>query len=311
MHCHSTHFNLIKHICKRSYVTLTRPYAKAALNHSSSEKDKPVILLLSWLGAKAANVEKYAQLYRKLDCTVITCNPNTLSPLIPYLSHKYLSQVCDLAESELSSDSQQRLVIHCLSNLGAYNYAALVQYISNSKKQDRVKLLQRVDSVIFDSAPSELNLEILTRGYSGFLSGQLTSQPQLDHPYINALLRPLFTQLLKIKYFQESIATLQGTLYNCQLPNASLIYLYSTADSLIPAQSVMKFYHSQVQHAGGNDQNNAVMQYNYPTTSLNLSKPNSPRYFLAYNFLDSEHVQHYRKYPAEYVEIIKQLIFRI
>ncbi|OAD52765.1 Transmembrane protein 53 [Eufriesea mexicana] len=199
------------------------------------ENKRPVIVLLGWAGCQDKYLAKYSAIYEEKSCITLryTAPVECLfwrRDKMLYIGKRLIQVITD------KSLDQHPIFFHVFSNGGAFLY----QHVSLAMQQANTPL--EVKGVIFDSAPGERRLtEALFKAISAIIGG---------HPLTNIPMSFFITIFLSILWFLEVIAHALGRGYPVQTNPIGLaeesyswpqLFLYSNADTLIPASDVEKF----------------------------------------------------------------------
>ncbi|PIL34039.1 hypothetical protein GSI_03748 [Ganoderma sinense ZZ0214-1] len=253
---------------------------------TAADNDEPtVILIFGWLGAKMATLRKYGDAYGKL-------YPSSAQIVIQADSLRYwklgsardravLPAVQNLKKMGLFSAAPEgpppRILIHALSNGGAmslWDMAAVLRK-HNIQPPPGSKC-----AIIFDSTPTPptytLTVRAFTAGMRGWLRKLLTAGVLTVVFFLSFVIR---TILRRPRPLTREIAGLNDP---ALLPWTSKatprLYLYSTADIIVPASSVEE-HAAHARMAG------------FPVEMVNFGR--------------SAHVSHARDYPEQYWDAVK------
>jgi hypothetical protein len=323
-----------------------RPSSSAP--QSSSTLSSPcIVVLFGWLGGSSHNVSKYADIYLSFGCSVVTFLPNPLLSLLPGHSDKQFSLLQDLLQQTHQQFSHSNSVspsyhFHLMSNMGAYNYALFINFIrrqannyhSNTNSPclfiprtshtiAECHFIRSISGVTFDSSPSELTPSVFARGYTGFLTGLFTHSALYHHQIFSPPLSAFAHLLQIIPYFSSRISLLHQVLYSAQPSQASQLYVHSQADPLIPAEQVKKFALANTNRGeqftsgefiqgkfpeGWKDKQEKQIEYNPLFSSLSSSPVSCYPPVFFYDFVDSDHVAHFRAHPQPYKSLVAQFL---
>ncbi|XP_010523206.1 PREDICTED: transmembrane protein 53-B [Tarenaya hassleriana] len=260
-----------------------------AIDLSGSPKNRTVVVLLGWLGSKQKHLKRYAELYTSRGYHVITFTlpmNEILSYQVGGKAEKNIeSLVCHLADW-LEEEQGKNLVFHTFSNTGWLTYGAILEKF---QKQDP-PLMGRIKGCIVDSAPvAAADPLVFAAGFSAaFLkknsiatkgstsvSGIKFSEPKpaATETVLLSVLEKFFEVVLNLPKVNRRLANVLEVLSSEQ-PKCPQLYIYSTADRVIPAGYVESFIIEQ-RKAGHEVQ--------------------------VCNFISSPHVDHFRNNPELYM----------
>jgi hypothetical protein len=224
---------------------------------------RTTVLLIGWLGSKKKHLVKYQQLHEAAGRRVIVYRPWSFG----WLAHETLEQprVLDCLRKLGKEAAQGRsIVIHALSNLGAFQVASVLHELqrqadpgtespfSNAQRESmRVLVRQAIRGVVFDSAPAPLSPPLIARGYCGFVlswlpflrSGRQKGSHgvvRYDVHWLTAVVETSVKVLLRIiPSYRMHALTLHRSLLRLLPLSTNLLYVYSHADNLIPHEDVL------------------------------------------------------------------------
>ncbi|KAL1343204.1 hypothetical protein HN51_029626 [Arachis hypogaea] len=280
------------------------PQPSAVLD-GSSVKSKTVVVLLGWLGAKQRHLNKYAEWYTSKGYHVITFT----FPMDEVLSYKpggkaeqNVHLLVDHLADWLEGENEKNMVFHTFSNTGWLTYGVILE---QCQKQG-LSIMDRIKGCIVDSAPVAYpDPEVWASGFSAaFLKkrsvatkGYVTSnesgikvsigreeasgpKPALTEAALLLILKKFFEITLNLPTVNRRLSDVLNVLSSKQ-PSCPQLYIYSTADRVIPADSVESFV--EAQRKSGHD-------------------------VRACNFVSSPHVDHFRNHPKLYTSQVNQFL---
>jgi hypothetical protein len=286
-----------KHLVSRSFVTSLVASNKALLFDTTAgleytpgkrlvgavpHENKPIVVVFGWLGASRKNLQKYVDWYseRGYD-TIDYLAPSMASAFITATiktSHAAMKQL--VAHYNTAAQSHQRdIVFHVLSLNGFYHYLFLLIEMRNSKHHS--ELLERVKGVIIDSAPARITFDILTRGFVGAVMGVFKHKPQYEHPIVTPVFKLLWRLALMSRRNRQFLDLIHKELIQAQPLHSDQLYLYSTADELIP--------HDEIEY------------------QINVQKERGV-HVQSHNFVVTPHVAHFRFQPKIYGKLIEDFL---
>ncbi|XP_028767017.1 transmembrane protein 53 [Neltuma alba] len=264
----------------------------------SLEKSRTVVVLLGWLGSKQKHLKKYAEWYTSRGFHAITFT----FPMDEVLSYQpggkaeqNVQLLVDHLAGWLEGEDEKNLVFHTFSNTGWLTYGVVLEQF---QKQDP-SIMNRIRGCIVDSAPVAYpDPQVWASGFSAaFLkknSMATRASASSDYTDIKASIardEPAATEaalLLILKKFFEVVLNLPTVnrrltdvlnMLSSKQPNCPQLYIYSSADRVIPAGSVESFVEKQ--RKAGHD-------------------------VRACNFVSTPHVDHFRNDPKLYSSQLTQ-----
>ncbi|KAL0717474.1 hypothetical protein Bca4012_066796 [Brassica carinata] len=276
------------------------------LSGSSScalEKNRTVVVLLGWLGSKQKHLKKYADWYTSRGYHVITFTL-PMSEIMSYQvggkAEKNIESLVHHLADWLDEEQQQKnLVFHTFSNTGWLTYGAILEKF---QKQDS-SLMGRVKGCIVDSAPvaaadpivwaSGFSAAILKKNSVATRGSAISScesnmgginfsepKPAATETALLLVLEKFFAVILNLPRVNRRLADVVDTLSSSQ-PRCPQLYIYSSADRVIPAGQVESFIVEQ--RKAGHE-------------------------VRACNFISSPHVDHFRSNPELYTAELNQFM---
>ncbi|CAN8258715.1 unnamed protein product [Cochlearia groenlandica] len=253
----------------------------------SVEKNRTVVVLLGWLGSKQKHLKKYAEWYTSRGYHVITFTlpmNEIMSYQVGGKAEKNIESLVNHLADWLDEEQQKNLVFHTFSNTGWLTYGAILEKF---QKQDS-SLMRRVKGCIVDSAPvAAADPTVWASGFSAaFLKKNSVAtkgahnnginfsepKPAATETALLLILEKFFAVILNLPKVNRRLADVLDTLSSGQ-PKCPQLYIYSSADRVIPAGEVESFIVEQ--RKAGHE-------------------------VRACNFLSSPHVDHFRSNPELY-----------
>ncbi|GAV72864.1 DUF829 domain-containing protein [Cephalotus follicularis] len=267
----------------------------------SLAKSRTVVVLLGWLGSKQKHLKRYAEWYTSRGFHVITFT-FPMSEVISYQVGGKAEQNVELLVNHLADwleeEHGKNLVFHTFSNTGWLTYGAILEKFH---RQDP-SLVGRIRGCIVDSAPVAVaDPQVWASGFSAaFLKkhsvatkGSTSSnesdigskevgepKPAVTETALLLVLEKFFELVLNLPTVHRRLSDVLGLLSSRQ-PKCPQLYIYSSADRVIPAESVESFIEEQ--RRAGHE-------------------------VWACNFVSTPHVDHFRNDPKLYTTQLSQFL---
>ncbi|XP_057815952.1 uncharacterized protein LOC131029477 [Cryptomeria japonica] len=280
-------------------------------NKISSDK-KPVmaVVLLGWLGSQQKHLRKYADWYnaRGFHAVTFVIPTNDLLSFKPgekaeHHIENFAQELASWMSGKEDDGRERHVMFHIFSNTGWLSYGVILEkFLMLGDFYDKIK------GCVIDSAPEpEPNPQVWALGFSAALlkkpnrlmhltsengvenspkndSNVIKSTEQTDPPLsevaLLAILEKFFSVVLKLSYVERRLAEVTSILSKNQPPCPQL-YIYSSADKVIPAESVESFIKGQRKEG---------------------------RTVIAYDMKTTPHVDHFRSFPHIYTEQLHNFI---
>ncbi|XP_010103608.2 transmembrane protein 53 [Morus notabilis] len=281
------------------------PEPNAANVAGGSDCSRTVVVLLGWLGAKQKHLKRYAEWYTSRNFHVITFTfpmSEILSYQVGGKAEKHINLLVDHLTDWLEEEHGKNLVFHTFSNTGWLTYGAILERF---QKQDP-SLMGRIRGCIVDSAPAAApdpqvwasgfsaaflkKYSVATKGVVGTnesgtealaASKELVEpKPAVTETALLVLLEKFFEVVLNLPTVNRRLSDVLGLL-STQQPSCPQLYIYSSADRVIPAGSVESFIEKQ-RKAG--------------------------HVVRSCNFVSTPHVDHFRNDPKLYTSQLTQFL---
>ena len=281
---------------------------------TASSETKAVVLMFGWFGSEKKHVRKYADLYIHRKCAVVYGITPPLSvvfghkPSFRKLAIESVGEVCKLVRQveeekrthtnqqekgrslEKSEEKSLPIVVHSFSNGGAFVTTALASMIKELKEQTEEEESQdKIDLRFFSD-------RIKSNGFEVFDSAPAYLYPEKLHQVIESAIQNVPAQVISkgLLVVGKGLTQLSDLLrkkepYPIQFWNDVIegdmckrqAFLYSTKDMLTDFSKVEELI--QIRKSRGFE-------------------------VIALNFKDSDHVQHWRKYPKEYENVLEEVL---
>ncbi|KAL2520654.1 alpha/beta-hydrolase superfamily protein [Forsythia ovata] len=272
------------------------------------------VVLLGWLGAKRKHLRRYVELYNEMGIHTVTFVASVRDVLSFDLGRRLEERIAGLTRelaswlSESENDGRERfLIFHTFSNTGWLAYGAI---LDNLKEWE--DLLGKIKGCIVDSGGDpNIDPKVWAAGFTTALLKKSSSatypssdaggrtelgsgineskivqkEPLLIETLFLSAFERLFSFLLNLPDVNKRLMKIVSALTKNQ-PLCPQLYLYSTADKVIPFQAVESFIEEQ----------------------RRIGKQVS-----SFNFGSSPHVDHYRNFPDAYTSqlhtFLKECLF--
>lgn len=231
----------------------------------SSAKSRTVVVLLGWLGAKQKHMKRYAEWYTSRGFHVITFTfpmSEILSYQVGGKAEQHIDMLVNHLADWLEEEQRKNLVFHTFSNTGWLTYGVILEKF---QKQD-LSLMSRIRGCIVDSAPvAAPDPQVWASGFSAaFLKKQSVAtkgnesgaevlagvktiaeaKPAVTEAALLIVLEKFFEVVLNLPKVNRRLNDVLGVLSSKQ-PSCPQLYIYSSADKVIPAGSVESFIEKQ------------------------------------------------------------------
>ncbi|XP_047094547.1 transmembrane protein 53-like [Lolium rigidum] len=263
---------------------------------SSHDRSQTVVVLLGWLGSKQKHLKRYADWYTSRGFQVVTFTL-PMSDIVSYnvggKAERNVEMLSEHLADWVREEDGKKIVFHTFSNTGWLCYGVILE---NLQRQDP-SALQKIKGSIIDSAPVAVpDSQVWALGFSAAImkkhsvatKGAAPSDTRSDVLVVESHrdIKPAATEAVLLsaleKFFNVVLnypainRRLSGVmeLLSSNQPNCPQLYMYSSADRVIPAKSVESFVESQQRRA--------------------------EREVRSCDFVSSPHVDHYRSNPGLY-----------
>lgn len=235
----------------------------------SSAKSRTVVILLGWLGAKQKHLNRYAEWYTSRGFHAITFTfpmAEILSYQVGGKAEQHIDSLVNHLADWMEEEYGKNLVFHTFSNTGWLTYGVILEKF---QKQDP-SLMGRIKGCVVDSAPvAAPDPQVWASGFSAaFLKknsvatkgvrssnepgvnlsiGATTvaeAKPAVTEAALLLVLEKFFEVVLNLPKINRRLSEVLGLLTSRQ-PSCPQLYIYSSADRVIPAGSVESFIEEQ------------------------------------------------------------------
>ncbi|KAL6062128.1 hypothetical protein QOT17_012378 [Balamuthia mandrillaris] len=261
----------------------------------STSGTTPLVVTIGWLGCQPRHLQKFTGWYQAQGCDTLAYIPTIATMLTPSLGQRRAADVwqtirslsavttSEAKEEEATAPLKRKpIVFHTFSNNGTFFWARLLAH--SLKHPDLQRLLKHSTAAcIFDSSPSEISIDIFVRGFTGAILGMLfphKGEAIYHHSLLSPMLRALFLLYSSSPSLKRHVSSVLDAVAVAQ-PRCPQMYLYSTADHLIPYQQIEAII--QAQKDAGLD-------------------------VCSKRWTDSAHVNHFRMHKEEYCDAVNSFL---
>ncbi|RIB06220.1 hypothetical protein C2G38_2046964 [Gigaspora rosea] len=309
----------------------TSQLSSALPDIQQNDFNKPsLVIIIGWWNCKLSNLRKYISLYTdKLHIDTLSHIPPFYHLFFPWIIPNAVTRLAkELIGVWIERGRPDNIGFHVFSDNGTYHYAMLceaIRHLANvnsdkffSKKNlpsisstDAELFLDSIKSCVIDSAPSPINEKYVALGImGGFLNKTSSIQSKvtgtdsshnnviqkIELPSILITFLSLFFILPVIKEYQtfahKALNDIPGGAFDGR--NIKYLFLYGPGDQIVPEEDIIEFINRLKKRSG------AYIGEKSGTLKI-VEKKFYP---------DSKHVQHFLKYPEEYINALK-LFYRI
>ncbi|KAI8113106.1 hypothetical protein M9435_003112 [Picochlorum sp. BPE23] len=290
----------------------------------STSDSKTVVLLFGWLGAADRHLLKYVDVYESYlhETNVLVVKPSIAETSMPSVGERNMvesmrERILPWIREEKRGRSNVHIIIHCMSNAGWIAIGTMFYMeqelrrtladmhvrddstaVDDGIMQDKEELERDLQSweemrthlrgIVLDSCPSLALPNVWAKGLISAVTEKNASEVGHAYPWIlsmaNSLSRRYFDSPEVLKRFRKIREA-----WNVHIPRVPQLYLYSTADALIPHSHVESF--ASQQSTLGSD------VYTAPCTDADhcaiLKKHPSDYRAHVYSFLDKLIITHH------------------
>eukprot|EP00241_Pyramimonas_parkeae_P012342 CAMPEP_0114230742 /NCGR_PEP_ID=MMETSP0058-20121206/3639_1 /TAXON_ID=36894 /ORGANISM="Pyramimonas parkeae, CCMP726" /LENGTH=300 /DNA_ID=CAMNT_0001341977 /DNA_START=211 /DNA_END=1113 /DNA_ORIENTATION=- len=237
------------------------------------------VVLFGWLGAQPKYLDKYVELWESRGAVAIPYIPPLTATLIPAQADRSVREFAQLVEKRRAQHPPPRKVVyHVFSNGGFLFLSSLIR--ATSKGLVPADAFGTPDGIIIDSAPGVITSDMAARGFGAAAMKTGSDGFEERQPLLVDVARGLFGSYLNlpsIKTRMEEIRIVWADL----APLCPQLLLYSEEDVLIPPADIENHMTAQI------------------SRGVNV---------MSRKWIDSLHVEHFRKYPDEYVDEVASFV---
>ncbi|KAF8769050.1 hypothetical protein HU200_006972 [Digitaria exilis] len=267
------------------------------------DKSQTVVVLLGWLGSRQKHLKRYADWYTSRGFHAVTFTL-PMSEILSYnlggKAEKNVEMLSEHLAGWVREESGKKIIFHTFSNTGWLCYGVILE---NLQRQD-ASAVEKIKACIVDSAPVAApdpqvwasgfstalmkKNSVATKGIgsndsrSDVLVVESNTEPKLAamEAVLLSALETFFDVVLNYPKINRRLSDVMELLSSKQ-PRCPQLYIYSSADRVIPAKSVESFIEGQ-RRAGHEVR--------------------------ACDFVSSPHVDHYRSNPGLYTSQLSNFL---
>lgn len=263
---------------------------------------KAVVIMFGWLGSKSRQVRKYADLYVKRDCAVVTCNA-PISAILRYTDPMRVqisecveeaARILRAAENNIARNGEDKaivpVVLHYFSNGGTYLAQELDQMIKEAKSNRLDCTLANAEELLFiserlfnkgyevlDSAPAYINV---SSGYNALKASVSNTTVRLIATAI------VYTKFMVLRFIAWLLGMVTETdeFWNKMITSELCLrqaFIFSDTDTVTDPQKLEELIEMRIERG----------------IDVRICK-----------FQGSVHVLHIKMYPEKYAAICAEVI---
>ena len=234
--------------------------------HGSPDRSQTVVVLLGWLGSKQKHLKRYADWYTSRGFHAVTFTL-PMSDIVSYnvggKAEKNVEMLSEHLGDWVREEDGKKIVFHTFSNTGWLCYGVILE---NLQRQDP-SAVEKIKGSIIDSAPVAVpDSQVWALGFSAAImkkhsvatkgaapntrsdvivvESQKDIRPAATEAVLLSALEKFFDLVLNYPAVNRRLSGVMELLSSNQ-PNCPQLYIYSSADRVIPAKSVESFVERQ------------------------------------------------------------------
>ncbi|KAM3298544.1 hypothetical protein ACQJBY_040158 [Aegilops geniculata] len=270
--------------------------------HGSPDRSQTVVVLLGWLGSKQKHLKRYADWYTSRGFHAVTFTL-PMSDIVSYnvggKAEKNVEMLSEHLGDWVREEDGKKIVFHTFSNTGWLCYGVILE---NLQRHDP-SAVEKIKGSVIDSAPVAVpDSQVWALGFSAAImkkhsvatkgaapntrsdivvvDSQKDIRPAATEAVLLSALEKFFDLVLNYPAVNRRLSGVMELLSSNQ-PNCPQLYIYSSADRVIPAKSVESFVERQ-RKAGCEVR--------------------------SCDFVSSPHVDHYRSNPGLYTSQLSNFL---
>ncbi|CAL5040639.1 unnamed protein product [Urochloa decumbens] len=269
----------------------------------SPEKAQTVVVLLGWLGSRQKHLKRYADWYTSRGFHAVTFTL-PMSDILSYnlggKAEKNVEMLSEHLAGWVREESGKKIIFHTFSNTGWLCYGVILEKLH----QQDASAVEKIKACVVDSAPvAAPDPQVWASGFSAALmkkhsvaakglgtddsrsdvivvESNMKAKPAATEAVLLSALETFFDVVLNYPRINRRLSDVMELLSSKQ-PKCPQLYIYSSADRVIPAKSVESFIEGQ-RRAGHEVR--------------------------ACDFVSSPHVDHYRSKPGLYTSQLSNFL---
>lgn len=256
-----------------------------------SRQGRTGVVILGWLGSTPRRLRRHAELFSlSLGVDTLAAIPSMTSAVVPFVARSTARSI----ERELTRGvfaEKERLVFLNMSGNGdnTFSHLLLMQDKGKGKSKNGSEygpIALRTSGVIYDSAPVPQTSWLWSQALTAAVMSNLPcrksgSPPRYSVPVLTRAVRLCSDAHMTLVWDKRWKARLYNASFACLPPRTRMMFAYSQNDHLVPACYVEDY--ADKHRAAGRD-------------------------VVKWDFGDSAHVDHFRRYPSKYLAATKAFL---